>query len=145
MIKTMNWGTKLLLGLASFMIFIVALVIIMLNSKKDALVDNNYYEKGINYDQEYRLKEQTSTDHAKPLISTGPEVIMLAFQAKAIGTVHFMRTSDKSMDITLPFESNAEHQVVIPSGNLKKGSWRLIISWESMDKKYLYEQEIRNR
>jgi hypothetical protein len=145
MIKTMNWGTKLLLGLASFMIFIVALVIIMFNSKKDALVDNDYYEKGINYDKEYQLKEQTKADHAKPLISTGPEVIVMAFTAKAIGTVHFMRTADKSMDQVLPFESNAEHQVVIPSGILKKGSWRLIIDWRSLDKKYLYEQEINIR
>lgn len=37
----MNWGTKLVMGMAAFITFIAALGIIMFNSKKDALVDND--------------------------------------------------------------------------------------------------------
>jgi len=138
----MNWGTKIILGLASFMIFIVAMGVIMFSSKKDALVDNDYYEKGINYNQVYDLKEQTKTDHAKPTIIINQAMLLLTFKAHAAGTLKLMRSADKSLDKSLPFKSNVNNQVIIPSSNLKKGSWRLIINWTSQDKNYLYEQEI---
>lgn len=138
----MNWGTKIVLGMASFIIFIVAMGIIMFNSKKDALVDNDYYEKGINYDQVYNKKEQTKTDHAKPEIIINQDMLLLTFKDKATGTVKLMRTADKSMDKDFPFESNSNHQVIIPASGFKKGSWRLIADWKSNNKNYLYEQEI---
>lgn len=138
----MNWGTKLILGLASFMIFIVAMVVIMFSSKKDALVDNDYYERGINYDQEYDRKEQTKTDHAMPDIVLSQDIVVLAFKAQASGTAKFMRTADKNMDQTIPFETNDNHQVVVPVASLQKGSWRIIIDWESLGKKYMFEKEI---
>jgi len=138
----MNWGTKLILGMASFMLFIVALVLIMFNSKKDALVDTDYYEKGINYNKVYNRKEQTKTDHATPEISANKDMIIIRFSAPAKGRAALMRTSDKALDQSLPFESNMNNQVIIPAGQLKQGSWRLILEWESDDKSYLYEQEI---
>jgi len=138
----MNWGTKIVLGLAAFMIFIVVLGLIMFNSKKDALVDNDYYEKGINYNKVYNRKEQTNTDHARPEVSANQEMIIVTFVHNAKGTARLMRTSDKELDKTIPFESNINRQLIIPARNLKKGSWRLIIEWVSNEKSYMYEQEI---
>ena len=138
----MNWGTKIILGMASFMVFIVVLVVLMFTSNSDALVDQDYYEKGINYNHTYNTKEQTNTDHAKPEIILNQDLLLLSFKEKATGMVKLMRTSDKNLDKTIPFKSNLNHQVIIPSAQLKKGSWRLIISWNSTGKDYLYEQEI---
>jgi len=138
----MNWGTKIILGMASFMIFIVVLGIMMFNSKKDALVDTDYYEKGINYNQTYNSKEQTKNDHAKPEIILNQDMLLLTFKEKAAGTIKLMRTADKNLDKAIPFTSNVNKQVIIPSAGLQKGSWRLIIDWGSGSKKYLYEQEI---
>jgi len=138
----MNWGTKLVLGLASFMIFIIALVVMMFSSKKDALVDTDYYEKGINYNQTYNSKEQTKSDHAMPQVVINQDMLLLTFKAEAAGTVKLMRTADKNLDKSIPFKTNLNHQVILPSANLRKGSWRLIIEWNSAKKNYLYEQEI---
>lgn len=138
----MNWGTKIVLGMASFMIFIVAMGVVMFNSKKDALVDNDYYEKGINYDKVYYKKEQVKIDHAKPEIVINQDMVLLTFKDKATGAVKLMRTADKSMDKDFPFESNTNQQVIIPASGFKKGSWRLILDWTSNHKSYLYEQEI---
>jgi hypothetical protein len=138
----MNWGTKIILGMASFMLFIVVLVLIMFNSKKDALVDTDYYEKGINYNKVYNRKEQTKTDHAEPEISANQDMVIIRFKHPAKGTAGLMRTSDKALDKSLTFESNMNNQVIIPAGHLKKGAWRLIIEWTSDEKSYLYEQEI---
>jgi hypothetical protein len=142
MIKFMNWGTKIVLGMATFMIFIVVLGLIMFNSKKDALVDNDYYEKGINYNKVYNRKEQTNIDHAQPEISVNQDMIIVKFVSGAQGTARLMRTSDKDLDKTMPFESNINRQLIIPARNLKKGAWRLIIEWVSNEKSYMYEQEI---
>ncbi|MBB5634126.1 hypothetical protein HDF26_003212 [Pedobacter cryoconitis] len=141
----MNWGVKILIGMGTFMSFIIVLVVIMFNSKTDALVDNDYYEKGINYDQVYNLKEQVNLDHAKPKITAGKENLELVFTEQAKGNLRLMRTSDKRMDRAMPFETNPEKQVLVPVMNLPKGSWRLIIEWESLSKKYLCEQEINIR
>ena len=128
--------------MASFMLFIVVLVLIMFNSKKDALVDTDYYEKGINYNKVYNRKEQTKTDNAVPEISANQDMIVIRFRQPAQGTAALMRTSDKALDKSVPFTSNINNQVIIPASHLKKGSWRLIIEWISDEKSYLYEREI---
>jgi len=138
----MNWGVKVLIGMGTFMSFITVLVVIMFNSKTDALVDNDYYEKGINYNKVYNLKEQVNIDHARPEIALSHQTIGLIFKKQAKGNIKLMRTSDKRLDRAMPFETDQNRQVIIPAVNLPKGSWRLIIEWESLSKKYLYEQEI---
>jgi len=138
----MNWGTKIVIGLAIFMISIVALGIIMTSGKKDALVENDYYEKGINYDKDYNREEQMKHDHAKPELKVAEEKIILTFKDEATGTAKLIRMADKNLDRKLNFKSDASNQVVIPSSALQKGSWKLSIEWVSKDKSYLYEQEI---
>lgn len=139
----MNWGTKVILGLATFMGFIIVLAVIMFNSKTDALVDNDYYEKGINYNQVYNRKEQVYLDQAKPVITVTPENITLTFKQEARGTVRLMRTADKKLDRVFPFENTTDRSFHIPAAGLRTGSWRLIVDWVSTDKSYLYEQEIK--
>ncbi|WP_256004617.1 MULTISPECIES: FixH family protein [Pedobacter] len=53
----MNWGSKIIIGMALFMSFIILLGIMMVRSTPDPLVDEDYYEKGLNYDQELRVKQ----------------------------------------------------------------------------------------
>jgi hypothetical protein len=138
----MNWGTKIVLGLAAFMLFIISLGVIMVSGKKDALVDNDYYEKGINYNKVYNRKEQTKNDHVQPAVEVSPEMIRLTFKQQAKGKAELMRTADKNLDRSVPFESDTANQVIIPAHQLRKGSWRLIIEWTGNNKSYLYEQEI---
>lgn len=138
----MNWGTKIVLGLASFMTFIVAMGVIMVSSKKDALVDNDYYEKGINYDKDYNRKEQVSRDHARPVIQVTSDLLVLTFRQNSTGTIRLMRTADKNLDRNIPFHTNPANQAVIPVSVLPRGSWRLIADWNSDQKSYLYESEI---
>lgn len=138
----MNWGTKLVIGLATFITFIVTLGIIMVSGKKDALVENDYYEKAINYDKDYNREEQVKHDHAQPELSISTEKISLTFKDEAKGTLRLLRMADKNLDRKVSFQSDASHQVIIPSGTLQKGSWKLIIEWASKEKNYLYQQEI---
>jgi len=47
----MNWGTKIVIALASFMALIVSFGVYMVSSDTDSLVAEDYYERGLNYDQ----------------------------------------------------------------------------------------------
>lgn len=47
----MNWGTKIVIVLASFMVLIVSFGVYMVSSDTDSLVAEDYYERGLNYDQ----------------------------------------------------------------------------------------------
>jgi len=141
----MNWGTKIAVGMSIFMVFIVVMVFTMFNSKTDALVDSDYYEKSINYDKVYDKKEQVKLDSAAPVIAVNAENIILVFKAPSQGTIRLMRTSDKKLDKAISFETNSANQVSIPATSLQKGPWRLIADWISQEKSYLYEQEITVR
>jgi hypothetical protein len=138
----MSWGTKLMIGMLCFMSFIVVLGVLMFNSKTDALVDTDYYEKGLDYDKDYNRKVQVQSDNARPEIRLSADHLILSFKAAAAGELRLLRNSDKKMDRRIAINTNAQHQVGIPLSGIAKGPWRIIISWESNGKAYLYEQEV---
>lgn len=138
----MNWGTKLVIGMAIFMAFIIGLGLIMVNSKSDDLVDANYYEDGLKYDRDYNRKEQVLKDHAEPEININPENLSLKFAQPATGKIRFVHNSDKKLDAAMEFKSEANNEVSIPLQNMAKGSWHLILEWKSEGKAYLFDKEI---
>ena len=139
----MNWGIKLMIGMLCFMSFIIVLGILMINSKTDALVDTDYYEKGLNYDKDYNRKEQVKTDDAAPQVSVASDYILLIFKNKAKGELKLVRNSDKRLDKKVTISTDSANEVKIPTKGIEKGQWRLIISWTTADKAYLNEQEVK--
>lgn len=138
----MNWGVKLMIGMLCFMTFIIVLAVLMMNSKTDALVDTDYYEKGLDYDKDYNRKEQVKADNAAPVILISEDYISLTFIDKAEGEVKLVRNSDKRMDKKLKINTDTLNIVKIPLNGIEKGQWRLIISWTTDGKAYLNEQEV---
>lgn len=139
----MSWGTKIIIGMLSFMSFILVLMVLMLRSDTDALVENDYYEKGLKYDETYHLKAQVLLDNAKPEISIAERSMTIAFQTASRGTIKFVRTSDQRQDRSLNFQTEEGNKIEIPLAALPDGQWKLIINWKSNDgKAYLNEQEV---
>ncbi|WP_285058724.1 FixH family protein [Pedobacter ginsengisoli] len=138
----MNWGTKIIIGMLTFMSFILILSILMFRSDTDALVDKDYYEKGLKYDETYRLKEQVLLDSVIPDIFVGKESVIITFQTISEGTIKLVRTADQRQDRILPFKTSEENKVEIPLNSLPGGQWKLILNWRSGGKFYLNEQEV---
>ncbi|WP_214226232.1 FixH family protein [Pedobacter sp. B4-66] len=139
----MNWGTKLIIGMLSFMTFIVVLAVLMIRSETDALVDQDYYEKGLNYDHEFTLKEQVIKDNALPVIRLSDESLIITFKTEATGTLKIMRTAKKSMDRMMNFKSDSNKNVILSSKDLAKGNWKFIMQWKANNGiAYLNEQEV---
>lgn len=139
----MNWGTKIIIGMISFMSFILILAVLMFRSDTDALVEKDYYEKGLEYDETYRLKAQVLLDSAGPEVSIGKKSILIAFQTAAEGTIKLVRTADQRQDRVLKFKTAETNKIEIPLISLPRGQWKLVLNWKSGNgKSYLNEQEV---
>ena len=138
----MDWGKKLTIGMLCFMSMIVVFGILMIRSKDDALVDNDYYEKGIGYNNTYKKKENVTLDQAAPSIELSGDQLILTFSKPAEGTIKFMRVANKNLDRSVSLQTDSLFQAKYPITHKSAGLWRLLLEWRSGDKDYLYEQEV---
>ncbi|PRD55738.1 FixH family protein [Sphingobacterium gobiense] len=126
----MNWGLKIILGLGTFIIFIVSAGIYMVTKNKDTLEDEDYYEKSLSYDEVYQRKQNLLDDNARPTVNIKNDTLYIAFkQARNRGELFFKRPSDNMLDIVIPFVTESQHYR-LPVGSFTRGSWRLEISWQ---------------
>ena len=138
----LNWGNYLIIGMATFMVFIMSMAVYMFAQTKDDY-DKQYYEKGIDFDQDYNRERQVFADRVVPQISFNVQNMLVKFAAPAKGQLRFTRAADRRMDKLFPVEStNAADPVIIPLKALVKGPYKLRCEWQSNLKQYLYEQEI---
>jgi hypothetical protein len=97
-----NWGTKLAFFAILFMVFVVSMVVVI--SRQDMpLVEDDYYEKGLNYQKE--IDNNANMDSLITMdivrIGNGPIEgdISLAIEKKSLGKIeeaelYFYRPSD---------------------------------------------------
>ncbi|HEX7367547.1 MAG TPA: FixH family protein [Pelobium sp.] len=134
----MNWGKGLVIGLASFMIFITVLVVQMFRTAEDSF-DKDYYEKGLTYNTEYDQRQQVITDHAQPVIKQTDDYVSISFVGLDSGTVNFRRPSDSKKDQLFSVNHT---DVKFPKADFEKGEWRIIINWSANQKKYIYQTNL---
>ena len=140
----MNWGTKIVLGMAAFMSFIIGMAIYMFNNYgKDALVEDDYYEKGINYDKEFNAKTNTLNDEATPVIDITKSQLIIKLKDSANYDLALMRPSAKAADIHSKGHTIGEaNLILIDLTGMNKGLWQLKLAWTVGDKDYLFTKDI---
>ncbi len=146
-----NWGTKLAFFAILFMSFVVFMVV-KISQTDMPLVDENYYEKGIDYQQNINnsqnsesririfvgsLQAQGIDPNAKFLfvnkLSMGDTILVKAF---------FYRASDKLKDFSKNLSLIDSIPAAIDITTLDKGKWKLSLTWEENNTKHLVEKEI---
>lgn len=136
----MNWGTKIVLGLAAFMLFIMGSGIYMVSHDSDTLIEEDYYEKSLNYDEVYNRKQNLTNDDAKVAIVQQQDTLVLTFTSNGNqGEIIFKRPSDGSLDQVIPLITQTE-TFNVPISTFQKGNWALEINWEHKSKKYTQSQ-----
>lgn len=140
----MNWGTKLVLGMALFMSFIVGMVVYMFKHHgNDALVEEDYYEKGINYDKEYDAKSNTLNDDATPEVKLSQSKLIIQLKDAGDYELTLMRPSAKEKDIKSNGKTiGIKNLIIIETGSLDKGLWSLKLQWRSNSKDYMFTKDI---
>lgn len=138
----MNWGTKIIIGMGAFMLFIVCSVLYMVNKDSDTLIDDDYYEKGLVYDDVYDRKQNLQDDSAKPTITIVNDTLSILFKSAQIkGNLSLKRPSDGGLDKNIPLLTTTD-VFKIPVSTLEKGNWLLELTWESHNRKYADTQSI---
>lgn len=137
----MNWGKGIITGMLMFMLFIIAMCIRMFLAPADEY-DHHYYEKGINFDADYKRERQVVIDNAAPQIQVSGKDLQLKFKASAKGSIKLIRPANQSLDKTFNIYSDSNNEVRIAISGLEPGNWQVVLSWESNGKAYLYQQEI---
>ncbi|RWY54341.1 FixH family protein [Mucilaginibacter gilvus] len=137
----MNWGKGIIGGMVLFMLFILSMCIYMFMAPEDGY-DHQYYEKGLNFDKDFKKEKQVQTDHASPVITVSGKMINVLFNKPAAGTIKFVRPSNEALDNEIKLDSTAGKNIAIPAGSMAVGRWQIVINWESSHKAYLYQQKI---
>lgn len=124
------------------MLFIIGAGIYMVSHDNDTLVESDYYEKGLNYDETFHKKENLLNDHARPKIQLLKDTLLIQFSTTGNkGNLNFKRLDDKSLDLQLPFFSKT-NQFKLPVSTFKKGNWNLEIDWVHSDKSYISDHAV---
>lgn len=141
----MNWGTKIVMGMFAFMLFIVAMVIYMFHMHgRDALIEENYYEKGINYNAEYDAKQNVLQDDAQPKITITNTQLVIQLKDSAEYALVLMRASDSNDDVKLKGTTTGpSHLILVDRTKMAKGMWFINLSWHNdRSKTYLLKNSI---
>ncbi|RNL56063.1 FixH family protein [Pedobacter jejuensis] len=140
----MNWGTKVVLGMITFMLFIVCMVVYMFHVHgRDALIEEDYYEKGINYNVEYNAKRNVLNDNAQPKITVTKTQIVIELKKAAKYELNLMRPSNSLDDVKLKGNTAGEANfILVDKSKMAKGMWFLNLQWRSGNRNYLYKKNI---
>ncbi|WP_026898160.1 FixH family protein [Daejeonella oryzae] len=138
----MNWGTKIIIGLSAFMLFITTLGVLMFRSSKtDSLIEDNYYEKGQAFNQDYDAKQKALDEKLLPAFDT-ENGLLISFPVSVNYKLSLKRLSDQLMDKDYTGITDSDHQIKIPKEELQTGPWLIRIEYSVNGKNYLYEDKI---
>ncbi|WP_421943188.1 FixH family protein [Pedobacter sp.] len=140
----MNWGGKLILTMLIFIAFILAMGAFMLSKQSnDALVEGNYYEKGLTYNEEYQSKQNTIDDGQTPIININEKQIVIQMKDSVDYALRLIRPSDIKADKNLNGHTIGDNNLIlIPKKPQDKGLWFLDMEWKINSKNYRFKQNI---
>src|SRR4051812_44209133 len=116
----MNWGKGIVGGMIIFMLFIIAMCVYMFAIPNDEY-DDKYYEKGLNYDVDYKRNKHVIEDKAQPKIVVDSCCIEITFPQLINGQAKLMRPSGNVVDKVIPIGNKNGQLVQILTNNLVNG------------------------
>ena len=141
----LNWGNGIFIF---YVLFVGALVFQLVKSFQydHSLVVDNYYEKDIQYQEQFDKLKNTKELSESLRIKYHKEEnqVRIAFPkdiATAEGEILFYRADDKSKDFKLPIKDSGD--IVVPTSFLVRGEWTVSVDWTTDDKSYFEEKNIQ--
>ena len=134
----LNWGGKLMIAAILFMGFVISMVVII--SKQDMpLVEQDYYERGLNYQKEIDNNANMDTTLRVDLIGTNLEIV----SEEAINAVQVKcyRPSNPDLDKIFTVNLLGGKKEVYDLANLDKGKWVISVIWFKGEKEYKFSRD----
>ncbi len=138
----MNWGVKILLTLITIVVVTVSVGIYMVSQDTDSLVEDGYYEKGLDYESVIDHQRNVEVHNAKPKITVKENYLEFLFtEANNQGEIVLKRPSDQHLDRVIPF-STTELKYTLSLSNVQKGAWEIQLNWEHNDIPFYFQKRI---
>jgi hypothetical protein len=139
----MNWGYKIIIGGALFMLFIIGMSVVMImRSGNDELIDKDYYQKGLDFDADYNKQQEAAQDAEAPLIEVNKAGVKILFRTASSYTLECKRPSNAALDKLFKGQATDQQELNVPRSELAPGPWYLILAYQKNGKSYLIKREI---
>jgi hypothetical protein len=111
------------------------------------LVDKDYYQKSINYQQHIEEVKNTEALPVKVLFEQIPDTLKLSFpnldnSQKYSGEIHFYSPVEEKRDLFLKIKPDSSYRQIIDLRSLKSGRYQVKIDWTANKINYYQEEEI---
>ncbi|MCU0442141.1 MAG: FixH family protein [Bacteroidia bacterium] len=137
----LNWGHKLVFFALLFMGFVVYMVYRISTQKVD-LVDQNYYERGVKYQEEINKYKAAATVAPQIRFSLIDQKLVLSVNQPVAGLLTFYRVADAGSDFSVPFVTDSSNQFDYGTNQLQKGNWKATFEWTLNDTLMAVEKQI---
>ncbi|MBW7845035.1 MAG: FixH family protein [Bacteroidia bacterium] len=137
----LHWGHKLTFFVSLFILFIIFLVY-KISVQKIDLVDKNYYEKGIKYQDEINKFSEAKVVQPKIEFDLAKQLITFTANDSTIkGTLHFYRSADADKDFEVPFQLT-NNQFIYSTQSIQAGIWHITFEWVLNGKLMAIEKQL---
>lgn len=141
-----TWGT----GIACFYsLFVLVMVSMVVMSAKNPshLVQENYYEKDLNYESYRKKREKGATIATQVSITHENGLAYLTIELPktmegASGEVTLFRPSNKSQDTSFPLMIDDNGIMKYPMQSIAKGLWKVQLDWQVDGIAYFQEKAL---
>lgn len=138
-----NWALGVTAIYGGFVLFLIGFFVISTLNKVD-LVEDNYYDKEIAYQQHIDKVRRTKALASPMIWKRERETLILQFpkEINAVkGSVKLYRPSNSGRDVVIPIRMDMERMQSIPLNKMEKGLWRMQINWQTDSASY-YNEDI---
>jgi len=139
----MNWGKGIVIGMVSFMSFIVFMVVSMMRQSAD-LVSEDYYQQELNYNAHYAAEQvyQQTTEKIEVSI-TGTALQLRLPQVYTADSLHIELKRPNNEQLDLSFQLAGQTQISLPVSLMEKGNYDLSIKGRANNADFLFQQAIQ--
>ncbi|HKJ41627.1 MAG TPA: FixH family protein [Sunxiuqinia sp.] len=141
-----NWGTGIVIAMI-VMISGMLLLIYIATRQSYSLVETNYYQKEIAYQEQIDKTRNANALKEKIALTQSKNNLMLKFpglfQTDTVkGTIHlYCRVSDKN-DLIVPIQLNNRLTQLVPIEKLPRGRYKVMVDWTAQQTPYYQELDI---
>lgn len=142
----MNWGKGITIAMVLFIGYIMTMVVIMISTSSD-LVEDNYYEQGVNFEDKIQAIKNSQSIKDKLIINVDEQFLSIEFPSDVImdsvieGKIHLYRPDNGSLDKHFAFSKKGGNTQLIPIEKIEKGNYKLLLSWKTSEKDYYIEKK----
>lgn len=141
-----NWGNGIALVYGLFALTMI-FTVIRTRSYDPGLVQNDYYNLDLNYQERLEKKQNTARlpEGIQVRFDAVAQVVRVQFPVAAgapIGSVKCYRSMTVKDDMLLEVNANSDGQMVIPADRMASGLWHLEVDWQAGGTKYFQEATV---